>query len=77
MTAAGAKLTYRLLKFRTQCQDTDVEVEVDNAIGDIGTLEITHSIEELAHSQSTVNMAATQGRQRYDQTVGIANDIGT
>jgi hypothetical protein len=40
-------------------------------------LENTHSIEELAHSQSTVNMAATQGRQRYDQTVGIANDIGT
>jgi len=72
-----AAVAYRLLKFRTQCQDTDVEVKIDNAIGDIGTLEITHSIEELAHSQSTVNMAATQGRQRYDQTVGIANDIGT
>ena len=56
-TAAGA---HRLLILRTQRQNSDVEVELDEAIGDIGALESAHPVEELAHSQSTVNMVATK-----------------
>jgi hypothetical protein len=54
-------VAYRLLIIRTQGQNTDVEVKLDEAIGDIGALEIAHPIEELAHSQSAVNMVATKG----------------
>ena len=57
-TAAGA---HRLLILRTQRQNSDVEVELDEAIGDVGVLESAHPIEELAHSQSTVNKVATKG----------------
>jgi hypothetical protein len=55
-------VAYRLLIIRTQRQNTDVEVKLDEAIGDIGASENAHPIEELAHSQSTVNMVATKGK---------------
>ena len=54
-------VAYRLLIIRTQCQNSEVEVKLDEDIGDIGALEHAHPIEELAHSKSTVNKVATKG----------------
>jgi hypothetical protein len=83
-------VAYRLLILCTQRQNTDVEVKLDEAIGDIGALEIAHPIEELAHSQSTVNMVATKGptaalsmgrvkaqchRLQSDASIALTNDV--
>ena len=53
----AAAVAYSLLKIRTQGQNADVEVEVDDSVRDIGALKIAHAIEELAHSQRAENMA--------------------
>ena len=56
----AAAVAYRLLKVRTQGQNADVEVEVDDSVGDIGALKIAHAIEELANSQRAANVQRQQ-----------------
>ncbi len=55
----AAAVAYSLLKIRTQGQNADVEVEVDDSVRDIGALKVAHAIEELAHSQRAENVAET------------------
>ena len=67
----AAAVAYRLLKVRTQGQNADVEVEVEDSVGDIGALKIAHAIEELANSQSTANVA---GDHKVRQTTTVASN---
>ncbi len=56
----AAAVAYSLLKIRAQGQNADVEVEVDDSVGDFGALKIAHAIEELAHPQRAANAAREQ-----------------
>ena len=54
-----ATVAYRLLKVRTQGQNADVEVEVDDSLRDIGAFKIAHAVEKLTHSQRAEIVAGT------------------